>query len=122
MTRSVNRTVGLSPKIGSLALYQVIPFFVSTVVVYYLKELLGFSWIIAAFWIGLLSGASLLLLNDKPWLFFSRLIPVPYVVRGGAIYQPLLELEKESNNVKNYGRSIRYQTQTSPPKSRSRTV
>lgn len=95
MFRPVNRTVGLHPKFGSLALYQILPFFIFSVLVFYLKDLLGFSWIVAAILVGLLSGTVLLVLGDKPWLFFSRLISVPYVVRAGAMYQPLLEQEEQ---------------------------
>jgi predicted permease len=88
--RSVNRTVGLSPKVGSLALYQFVPLVFFLLLVFYLKELLGFSWIVAAILVGFLSGLTMLFLGDNPSLFFSRLVKVPYVIRGGALYQPLL--------------------------------
>jgi hypothetical protein len=98
MFRPINRTIGLSPKIGSLALYQILPFGTYAATAYYLKEILGFSWLAYAVVVSLMTGATFLLLGDKPWLFFSRTMEVPYLVRGGTLYQPLLREEGEGHS------------------------
>lgn len=90
MFRPINRTIGLSPKIGSMALYQILPLGAYAAIAYYSKQLLGFSWLTYAVIVSLMTGATFLLLGDKPWLFFSRIKKVPYIVRGGTLYQPLL--------------------------------
>lgn len=96
MFRPVNPTVGSHPKFLSLGFYQLIPIVCIMAFVFYLRELLGFSWIMAVFLMGVLSGGVLLLLGDKPWLFFSRFVEAPYVVRGGAMYEPLLKQEEQN--------------------------
>jgi hypothetical protein len=95
MFRPINRTIGLTPKIGSLALYQLLPLGAYAATAYYLKQLLGFSWLTYALVVSLLTGITFLLLGDKPWLFFSRITKVPYVVRGGLLYEPILSRRDE---------------------------
>ncbi|MGH2414520.1 MAG: hypothetical protein ACRDEA_12715 [Microcystaceae cyanobacterium] len=92
--RLVNRAIGLHPKFGPFALYQVFFFGLFAGLVYFLKELLGFSWIVGVLLTGAFSATFLILLGNRPWLFYSRLVRVPHVVRAGTLYSPLL-LERE---------------------------
>ncbi len=88
--RRVNRALSLQPKVGPFNFYQVMVFIGLGLPTYYLKELLGFSWLIAGITVSCSSGIFLLLLGNKPWLFFSRLKKAPNVVRAGVLYIPLL--------------------------------
>ena len=93
--RPINRAVGLAPLVGTLAFYQIVPALGITILIYYLKTLVGFSWLIAAIIWGLLTGCLLAVLGEKPWLFLGRVTKVPDVVRGGANYQPLLKVTRK---------------------------
>ena len=86
--RPVNRTLGVSPKIGPLALHQVAPFLLSLAVTYVLKDLLDFDWVVAALLVGAMTGSALALLGNQPWRFFAQLKSCPDVVRGGSHYVP----------------------------------
>ena len=92
--RPINRAVGLAPKVGTFAFYQIVPALGITILIYYLKTLVGWSWLITAIIWGLCTGCILAVLGDKPWLFLGRVTKVPYVVRGGANYQTLLKPRK----------------------------
>ncbi len=93
--RPINRAVGIAPKLGTFAFYQIVPALGITIGIYYLKTWWGFSWLIAAISWGLLTGCLLAVLGERPWLFLGRVTKVPYVVRGGSHYQPLLKARKE---------------------------
>lgn len=86
--RPVNRTLGVPPKIGPLALHQVAPFLLSLAITYVLKDLLDFDWVIAALLVGGMTGSALALLGHQPWRFFAQLKSCPNVVRGGSHYVP----------------------------------
>ena len=99
--RPVNRTLGVQPKIGPFALHQVAPFLGSVALTYFLKDLLGFDWTVAALLVGGMTGGSLALLGNQPWRFFAQLTSCPKVVRGGCYYFSIrnseLGIRKESH-------------------------
>ena len=96
--RPVNRTLGVQPKIGPLALHQVTPFLISLVVTYVLKDLLGFDWVVAALLVGAMTGGSLALLGNQPGRFFAQLKSCPYLVRGGCHYVPTQKLKVKNED------------------------
>ena len=93
--RPINRAVGLAPLVGKLAFYQIVPVLGITIGMYYLKTLVGWSWLLTAIIWGILTGCLLAVLGDKPWLFLGRVTKVPDVARGGANYQPLLKVTRK---------------------------
>ena len=93
--RPINKAVGLSPKLGSLSIYQVAVMVGLAIPMYYLKELNSLPMIpIALIW-GFISGLFLLIIGDRPWLFINRISRCPYTIRAGAYYYPLLAQEEE---------------------------
>ncbi len=98
--RAINLAVGLSPTVGSLSLYQIIPLLGMAMGIYYLKIWLNFSGLLAAILLGFSSGIFLAVLGDKPWLFLSRIKKVPYLVRSGAYYYPLLKSRNKLAQIK----------------------
>ncbi|MGK7932254.1 MAG: hypothetical protein AB4041_12580 [Microcystaceae cyanobacterium] len=93
--RPINRAVGLAPRVGTFAFYQIVPALGITIGMYYLKTLVGWSWLLTAIIWGILTGSLLAVLGDKPWLFLGRVTKVPSVVRAGANYQPLLKITRQ---------------------------
>ncbi len=91
--RQVNRALSLQPKVGPFDLYQVLVFVGFGLPGYYLKELLGFSWLIAGILVTTATGIFLVLLGKKPWLFFSRIKKFPNSYRAGVLYYSLIEQE-----------------------------
>ena len=62
--RPINRAVGLAPLIGRLAFYQIVPVLGITIGMYYLKTLVGWSWLLTAIIWGILTGCLLAVLPD----------------------------------------------------------
>ena len=95
--RQVNRALSLQPKVGPFDLYQVLVFVGFGIPGYYLKELLGFSWLMAGILVTFGTGIFLVLLGKKPWLFFSRIKKIPNSFRAGVLYECLMEQEISTN-------------------------
>lgn len=95
--RRVNGALGIQPRIGPFNIYQLVPLLLSLTISFVLKDLLGFDWLVMALFVGGLTGSSIAILGDKPWLFFAQIKSVPYIVRGGAMYQPLLREEENGD-------------------------
>ena len=105
--RPVNRAVGMSPKLGAFSLYQLVPLAAIAMGSWYLRALLDFSWITTALVWGTFSGTTLALLGDKPWLFYSRNMKVPTLVRFGLPYNPWLPPPKKRSKTKGHPHSRR---------------
>lgn len=88
--RPVNRAVGLPLKVGTIPLGQLALIGALGFLLLYLTLLLRWPYYSGLLLFALLSGTTLALLGDRPWLFLHKFAPSPKIVRGGAYYYPLL--------------------------------
>jgi hypothetical protein len=88
--RPVNTLVGTALKIGGLSIGQMIPVAGFMCLIGWLTMIFNWPVWISGGAIGVFTGAIVLLLGQRPWLFFSRISRPPYWVRVGVPYKRLL--------------------------------
>jgi hypothetical protein len=97
--RPVNQILGAQPNLGPFPASQIVPWGLILVFCWFCKALFNLSWI----WTGLLAAWLMatcwILFGDKAWRYLSKFVEVPYVVRGYALYQSLLEPSDEKKNL-----------------------
>lgn len=99
--RPINRAIGLSPRVGSFALYQVLSTLFWGIISLSAKNALNLNWMLPVVFFSAANGLTLLFLGDKPWLFLSRLEGVPQIFLLRESYQPLLK-GNSKNDVKSH--------------------
>lgn len=88
--RTINRIVGSQPKVGPFAAYQILPFSAVFVLGFILMQMFGLHWLQMIFFDAAIVLTFVIVLGKHSWQLICRLYKCPYIVRGGAIYLPLL--------------------------------
>jgi len=92
--RVINQALGKQPKLGPFAFNQIIPFSLSIIMAFFLKQALDLNWIntiLIAVW---MMGTVWILTGKQAWRFLSKFVNVPYWVRSSVRYEsPLFSTE-----------------------------
>lgn len=94
-SRIVNRALGKQPKIGPFPANQLLPLLIVLVLSYIVKQVFALSWINASLFAGWLLGSIWTIGGERHWRFLLKLVRVPYFVRGGICYKPLLDCQEK---------------------------
>ena len=111
--RSVNPTLGKTPKLGPFPGDQVAPWTGICLVSYYVcKSVFGLSWL----WTGIVAGWGCatwwILTANGAWWWLSKFVGVPNWVRGFAFYKPLLD-GTQGKQTRTSRRRVLYEAQRS---------
>jgi len=88
--RTVNRILGSQPKVGPFAAHQLIPFAIIFVLGFMAMQILQLNWLDLIFIDASLMFTYVLVFSKHSSQITCRMYQCPYIVRGGAIYNPLL--------------------------------
>ncbi|MEQ8463296.1 hypothetical protein [Coleofasciculus sp. G3-WIS-01] len=88
--RTVNQILGTQPRLGPFPADQVVPWSLIGLLGYILKQLLGWNLLWTGLFVAWGWATWWTLTGAKGWMFLSKFIGVPRIVRGYKRFQPLL--------------------------------
>ncbi|TVQ42855.1 MAG: hypothetical protein EA365_14090 [Gloeocapsa sp. DLM2.Bin57] len=90
--RTVNRILGSQPKVGPFAAHQLIPFAIIFVLSFISMQIFQLNWLDLIFINASLMFTYVIVFSKHSSQIICRMYKCPYIVRGGAIYNPLISV------------------------------